>query len=218
MTFFSPSTDRSKGSSSRGFTLAELSVATAVASMLIVGLFYVTSGHLGFWKTGSAHIRLQHEIQKVLKTLYYDFSSMNTPFFMDGNYNLWLDGEGTKNMKLKRVRLIDTDMDLSNGCEKIEFEIRRLTPLAGKVWITYYYGLLNEMEPTSPVGLVRVEGGRRRLVSDCVPFARFIKNQYDKQEVLFESRVEISGKTPTENLGEDIGLTLRIDHDYIVVD
>lgn len=219
-TFFFPSTDTPTGRarSVRGFTLVELSVATAVSALLITGLFYVTSGHLGFWKIGTAHIRLQHEIQKVLKSLYYDFAAMNTPFFMDANYNLWLDGEGTKNMKLKRVRLVDTDTDLTNGYEKVEFELRRISPLAGKVWVSYHAGPMNESESGGPAGLIRTEGTRKQLISDSVPFAKFTKNPYDKQEVLFESRIEIKGKTPPENLQEDFGLTLRIDHDYIVVE
>lgn len=200
----------------RGFTIAELMVASAVLGIMSLALFNIMSNHLGAWNHGNAAMRLRHEVQKVVKSLYNDFRSINPSFHMDESYNIWFQGEDRKNMKLNVLRLMDDDDDLTTGYGKIQYEFQLLEPFGQRRRIEYYMGSL---DPDSEEKfLIRAQDGTPAILSKHVSYIHFQKYPYDKRQVLVEALVRLEDPKGKNTREEKISLALRIEHSYMVVE
>ncbi|PKK91777.1 MAG: hypothetical protein CVV64_03695 [Candidatus Wallbacteria bacterium HGW-Wallbacteria-1] len=200
----------------RGFTLAELTVASAVLGIMSIALFNVMSNHLGAWNRGNTSMRLRHEVQKVVKSLYNDFRSINPSFYMDESYNIWFQGEDRRNMKLNTLKLIDGDSDLTNGCERLQYQYQLVEPFGQKRRIEYYMGSLDPADDT--LYLIREMDGKPAILSKCVPRISFERYPYDKRQVLVEATVRVTDNKGANPKEETINLVLRIDHSYMIVE
>jgi prepilin-type N-terminal cleavage/methylation domain-containing protein len=200
-------------SGKRGYTLIEVIVAASVMALISMGLFTVMEGHMGNFRAGSHHIRIQHELQRIIKQIFTDFKKINTPLIVDEKYNIWFNGENKDNMKLNRITLKDMDLDRTNGYEGLEFSVNLIEPLGKKEF--YYYGM--EKDDLGAFGLYRSDSAGKKLFSPHVKNMNFKLNPYDKREVHLEGTVEIPGKRPGDERKEDFNMVLRVEHAYVVV-
>lgn len=196
-----------------GFTLIEIMIATTVMGLISMGLFTAMEGHINNFQTGTHHIRIQHELQRVIKQLYVDFKKINTPIVIDSSYNIWFKGESKENMKLNRILLKDLDLDRTNGYEGLEFTINLIDPLGSRQ--NYWYGL--EKDNKGNMLFYRQVDGDKRVYSEFVKTIKFNINPYDKREVLVKGTIEIPGRIASDTRKEDFDMVLRVEHSYVVV-
>jgi prepilin-type N-terminal cleavage/methylation domain-containing protein len=196
-----------------GYTLVEILIASSVMALISIGLFTVMEGHIGNFQTGTHHIRIQHELQRVIKQLYVDFKKINTHVVIDSSYNVWFNGENTDNMKLNKILLRDLDLDRTNGYEGLEFTVNLIDPLGSRQ--CYWYGL--EKDSSDKTVLYRKVDDDKKVFSEYVKSLKFNINPYDKREVLVEGTIEIPGRTSTDTRKEDFDMVLRVEHSYVVV-
>lgn len=193
-----------------GFTLIELGIGMGITFVIACMLVMLFRHSISVWKESGQRIAVQHEVQKIIKSMYNDVRKINSRFYFDKYHNIWINGENLDNIILSPVILKDTDDNRGNGYEQLEFDFFSIEPFGTAHKITYY---LDE----KTTSLVRLLDSKKYVISSFVENLRFFPDNWDNRKINIQAKVVIPETTQTKEQVETVNINFRIDNDFAVI-
>lgn len=208
----------------RGFTLSELMIAFAIASMVLGSVLYFFMQRMQTWNRGEKAMILQAETSKILGAVYTDLKRVNPVIFYDQNFDLWVSGEKYKEAKPNVVELIDENDKRSDGFERIKFNVYMVEPFSKHETIQYYLksdqnsvgNYLKNSKGTAYI-LVKSVNGTETVVSENVESFKINRYPGDPRTVNVGVGIKMPPEYDVVKKSDSFDLVVRFDGDYIVL-
>jgi len=209
----------------KGFTLVEVMISLAVASMLLISIFFTFSHNLQSWQQGEKKMVLQSEVSRVMYVIYQDLKRVNPAIFYDQNFDLWVTGERYKEAKPNEIEIIDENKRPVDGFERIKFKVYYIEPYSKKETVEYY---LKRDEKAMDVAyslnksgsahtLIRSVDERETVISDNVKSIKFTKDKTDPKALNISVRIMMPTDAGAKTSTDAFDLKVRFDNDYTVL-
>lgn len=209
----------------KGFTLVEVMISLAVASMLLISIFYTFSHNLQSWQQGEKKMVLQSEISRVMYVIYQDLKRINPAIFYDQNFDLWVTGERYKEAKPNEIEILDENKKTADGFERIKFKVYYIEPYSKKETVEYYLkrdanamdGSYVKNKRGSAHVLIRTVDDRETVVSENVESIKFSRDKTDPKALNVSVRIIMPTDAGAKVSADAFDLKVRFDNDYTVL-
>ena len=209
----------------KGFTLIEIMIAVAIASVVLLSIFGVFNQNMQAWYHGEKKMVLQAELSRVLSYIYNDLKRVNPAIYYDQNFDLWVAGEKFKEAKPNEIELIDENTNVTDGFERIKFKVYLVEPFSKRETIEYY--LQKDPNSVTPVYLKNKKGSafvlirsvddRETIVSENVENIKFFKTPGDLKNLKVSAKITMPPEYDIKNRTDSFDLNVRFDNDHIVL-
>lgn len=122
----------------RGFTVAELLVATAVFSIMLVAVMYIFRQNMDQMKRGDEEMFLQSEAARILTDIYFELTSVNPRPFLDKAGDLWIAGERLGEVEPNAILFRDWDERTERGYDTLKWTDFAKDALTDEEPVSYY--------------------------------------------------------------------------------